>query len=97
MNAQSQKDIDRASDLVDALNEKIILVNPESALSDSQILEIESLFLQRITETKRIKKSNSSNSETEIKELRTEISRKLNYDILSKTQRKAKFSGDSID
>lgn len=94
----SSLDIDPTDDItkiatqqVKDLDEILILIDPNAALSETQKELIVDLFTEKIGMTRAIKSSHNENKEELIEELMKDIMQKLHFDILSKNQREAKF------
>lgn len=90
-NAQNEDVSKLASKQTRDLDEKLILVDPSTALSTEQKKLVQLLFEEKIVKTREIKKSMSQNMQSEIEKLMKGMMQKLHFEILTKKQRLAKF------
>ncbi len=90
--AQSAKLKQKAADKVEQLNQTLVSVNPDLALTAEQVEKITALEIKKLVGMKEIKKSEATAEEMKEKKkaLRQEVSKEINKNILTKEQRKAK-------
>lgn len=80
-----------ATKQVKELDEILLLIDPNAGLSLEQKQLVIELFSKKIQRTREIKASEQPNKSQLIKELMKEITDQLHNDILTKSQREAKF------
>lgn len=80
-----------ATQQVKELDEMLILIDPNAALSTEQKELIVQLFVEKIEKTRSIHNTNESNKSQLVNQLMQDISSRLHNDILTKNQRVAKF------
>ena len=90
-NAQNSEVTKLATNQTRDLDEKLILVDPSTALSTEQKKLIQVLFEEKIIKTREIKISKNLEFQEEIENLMKSIMHKLHFEILTKKQRLAKF------
>lgn len=94
--AQSNDILAIAEEKVTALNNLLVMINADAALTTKQQEKIKLLHTKRISDTQSIRKDNTlskEEKELKIKDLRAETGRIIYKDILTIPQRQAKKKG----
>jgi hypothetical protein len=88
---QDKKEV-KAKEKVTALNEKIIANNKEAALTEDQKEKLTALYVEQFNELDAIKKETSDPEllQQKNKEVYKKYSEKMNKEVLTEAQRKAK-------
>ena len=89
--AQSEKLVEKAKELVNQLNDEITSVNKSLALTEEQKSQIQQIHIERIKETRKLRKSGANNEE--IKAVNKKYYQKIFKEVLSKDQIKARKKG----
>jgi hypothetical protein len=92
---QTKKMIEKANEKVEELNQWIVSVNPELALTDDQKEEVRQLHVQKLIDIKAINKSDLSDEakKEERQKIYKKVGKTIHNDVLTKEQRKAKKIG----
>jgi len=89
--AQSDKMKEKAAEKVEELNAQIMAGDTSQALTEDQKKQILIIQIEKLKELRKIKKADGDKEDR--KEVNKKYSQKINKEILTKAQRKAKKAG----
>ena len=89
--AQSEKVKEKATEKVEELNAQIVAGDASLALSDAQKEQIYNLHVERIKETRKMRKDGADKEA--LKEVNQKYFKKIYQEILTKEQKKARKEG----
>jgi len=82
----------KADEKVEEINQLIVSVDSDLGLTEDQVAMIRELTIQKLMDLKQVKKSDLSEEDKKMKrkELHKAVGKKINQEVLTKEQRKAK-------
>jgi len=89
--AQADKIKEKATELVEKLNSEIIAGDASMALNDDQKEQINQIHIERIKETRKLRKSGTE--EEDIKAVNKKYFQKIYNEVLTKEQKQARKKG----
>ena len=89
--AQSEKIKEKATEKVEQLNAEIIAGDKSEALTDEQKTQIYDLHIERLKALRKVKKEGGEKEDRQV--VNKKYNQKINKEILTKAQRKARKAG----